>query len=122
LDAIANVRIHGETHRKPIDLFKQEKPLLRPLPVMPYDGAVIQPVTVNRCCRIRFHGNRYSVPHLYASQKLTLKIEPERLYLFHNEKLVATHMRTYDRRQNVSNPDTKELVASANVPGSKRCW
>src|ERR1035441_4953938 len=56
LEGTANVRIHGETHRKPIDLFEQEKPLLRPLPVMPYDCAVIQPVTVNRCCRIRFHG------------------------------------------------------------------
>jgi transposase len=112
LEGTANVRIHGETQRKPIDLFEQEKPLLRPLPVMPYDCAVIQPVTVNRCCRIRFHGNRYSVPHLYASQKLTLKIEPEWLYLFHHQKLVATHGRTYDRRQNVTNPDhQKELVA-----------
>jgi transposase len=112
LEGTANVRLHGETHRKPIELFEQEKPLLRPLPVMPYDCAVIQPVTANRCCRIRFHGNRYSVPHLFASQKLTLKIEPERLYLFHHEKLVATHLRTYDRRQNVTNPDhQKELVA-----------
>jgi transposase len=112
LDATANVRIHRETQRKPVDLFAQEKALLRPLPVMPYDCAVIQPVTVNRCCRIRFHGNRYSVPHLYASQKLTLKLEPQRLYLFHHEKLVATHVRSYDRRQNVTDPDhQKELVA-----------
>ena len=112
LESTANVRIHAETHRKPIDLFAQEKPLLRPLPVMPYDCAVIQPVTVNRCCRIRFQGNRYSVPHLYASQKLTLKLEPERLYLFHHEKLVATHVRSYDRRQNITNPDhQKELIA-----------
>jgi hypothetical protein len=112
LEATANVRIHGETHCKPLERFEQEKALLRPLAVMPYDCAVIQPVTVNRCCRIRFHGNRYSVPPLYASQKLTLKIEPQRLYLFHHEKLVATHGRSYDRRQNVTDPDhQKELVA-----------
>ena len=31
--------------------------------------------------------------------------------LFHNEKLIATHPRSYDRRQKVTNPDhTKELV------------
>lgn len=112
LDATANVRLHRETQRKPLELFAQEKALLRPLPAIPYDCAVIQPITVNRCCRIRFQGNRYSVPPLYASQKLTLKIEPQHLYLFHHQKLVATHRRSYDRRQNVTDPDhQKELVA-----------
>jgi transposase len=112
LDTTANVRIHRETNRKPIDLFEQEKPLLRPLALMPYDCAVIQPVSTNRCCRISFQGNRYSVPHLYASQKLTLKVCPERLYIFHNEKLIATHLRSYDRRQNIRDPDhDKELIA-----------
>jgi transposase len=111
LDETANVRIHRETHRKPIELYEQEKSLLRPLPIMPYDCAVIQPVTANRCCRISFHGNRYSVPHLYASQKLTLKVYPERLYIYHNEKLIATHSRSYDRRQKITDPDHhKELV------------
>ncbi len=112
MDTTANVRTHRETNRKPIELFEQEKPLLRPLPVMPYDYAVIEPVTANRCCRISFQGNRYSVPYLYASQKLSLKIQPERLDIFHNEKLIATHLRSYDRRKNFTNPDhEKELLA-----------
>ena len=110
-DTIANVRIHGETHRKPIDLFVQEKLRLRPLPVMPYDCAVVRPISANGCCQVVFEANRYSVPHLYASQKLTLKLYPDQLLLFHHEKLIATHPRSYDRRQRVSNPDhTKELV------------
>lgn len=112
LDETANVRIHRETGRKPIDLLQVEKPLLRPLPVMPYDCARIQSAQVNRCCRVQFEGNRYSVPHLYASQKLTLKIYPERLYFYHDEKLLATHARSYDRRQNITDPDhDRELVA-----------
>ena len=111
LDATANVRIHRETNRKPIELYAQEKSLLRPLPVMPYDCAVIQPVSANRCCRISFQANRYSVPHLYASQKLTLKIDPERLCIFHHEKLIATHARSYDRQQKITDPDhQKELL------------
>jgi transposase len=111
LDETANVRLHRETHHKPIELFEQEKALLRPLPVMPYDCAVIRPVSANRCCRISFDGNRYSVPHLYASQKLTLKIYPDLVHLFHNEKLIATHTRSYDRRQKITEPDHhKELV------------
>lgn len=110
-DTVANVRLHGETHRKPIDLFAQEKTRLRPLPVMPYDCAVVRPISANGCCHVILETNRYSVPHLYASQKLTLKLSPDQLLLFHHEKLIATHPRSYDRRQRVSHPDhTQELV------------
>ena len=110
-DETANVRIHGETQRKPLELFAQEKPLLKALPIIPYDCAVIRPVDANRCCRIVFETNRYSVPPLYASQKLTLKVEPAQLYVFHNEKLIAAHVRCYDRRQNKTDPDhTKDLI------------
>ncbi|MCP4042268.1 MAG: hypothetical protein GY731_09985 [Gammaproteobacteria bacterium] len=33
----ANVRIHGETHKRPVDLFQEEQELLHRLPAMPYD-------------------------------------------------------------------------------------
>jgi transposase len=109
-DTIANVRIHGETHRKPIDLFAEEKPRLKPLPILPYDCAVVRPVAANGCCCVVFDTNRYTVPHLYASQKLTLKLYPDQVLLFHHEKLIATHVRSYDRRQKIRNPDhIKEL-------------
>lgn len=110
-DTVANVRVHGETHRRPIDLFTQEKARLKPLPVMPYDCALVRPIGANGCCHVIYDTNRYSVPHLYASQKLTLKLYPDQLLLFHQEKLIATHVRSYDRRQKLSNPDhTKELL------------
>lgn len=109
-DTVANVRVHGETHRKPIDLFAQEKPRLKPLPVLPYDCAVVRPIAANGCCCVVFDTNRYTVPHLYASQKLTLKLYPDQVLLFHNEKLIATHPRSYDRRQKIRHPDhIKEL-------------
>ncbi len=111
LETVANVRLHRETHRKPLELFGQEKPLLRPLPAMSYDCAVIRSTGANSCCRVIFDANRYSVPYLYASQKLTLKIYPNQLCIFHNEKLIATHARSYDRRQKIDNPDhIKDLV------------
>src|ERR1017187_3799295 len=110
-DTVANVRVHGETHRKPIDLFVEENPRLKPLPVMPYDCAVLRPISANGCCHVVLETNRYSVPHLYASQKLTLKLYPDQLLLFHHEKLIATHPRSYDRRQKISNSDhTRELL------------
>ena len=105
MDTVANVRIHGETHCKPLERFVQEKPRLRPLPAMAYDCALVQPTSANGCCRVVLDTNRYTVPYLYASQKLTLKIYPDQLLLYHNEKLIASHLRSYDRRQDIRNPD-----------------
>jgi hypothetical protein len=39
LDTIANVRIHGETQQRPVDLLAQERPHLGPLNPHPYDLA-----------------------------------------------------------------------------------
>lgn len=110
-DSIANLRIHGETHRKPLEHFAEEKPRLRPLPVRPYDCAVVRPISANACCHVVLDTNRYSVPHLYASQKLTLKLYPDELLLYHHERLITTHPRSYDRRQIIRNPDhIRDLV------------
>lgn len=110
-DTVANVLVHGETHRHPLDLFAAEQPRLKPLPVLPYDCAVVRPISANGCCHVLFDTNRYSVPPRYASQKLTLKLYPDQLLLFHHEILIATHLRTYDRLQKVTPPDpTQELL------------
>ena len=112
LDQTANVRIHRATGRKPIERFEEERALLRPLPSRLYDCSVVRPISVNRCCRFHFDGNRYSVPYLYASQKLTLKADPAQLDVYHNQTLIATHARCYDRAQPITNPDHhKQLVA-----------
>ena len=119
---MANVRVHGETQRQPIDLFAEEKARLRPLPAVPYDGAVVRPISANGCCYVVLDTNRYSVPHLYASQKLTLKLYPDQLLLFHHEKLIAAHARSYDRRQKIRQPDhLKELETQRNKARDQTC-
>jgi transposase len=122
LDTVANVRIHGETHCKPLERFAQEKGLLRSLPALPYDGAVIRSTGANGCCRVILDTNRYTVPYLYASQKLTLKIYPDQLFLYHQEKLIATHPRSYDRRQDIRNPDhIQELLVYRQRARAQTC-
>ena len=122
LDTVANVRIHGETRTKPIERFAQEKPLLKPLPLCPYDCGVIRPIGSNSCCRVVFETNRYTVPYLYASQQLTLKVYPEQLLLHHHEKLIATHLRSYDRRQDIKNPDhIQELLVQRRRARDQTC-
>lgn len=103
LDGVANVRVHGQTHKTPQELFAQEK--LKPLHPLPYDAAIVDTVRVNSQFRINVDGNRYSVPCQYASSQLTLKRYPERLLIYDQDKLVAEHVRRYDRQQDYELPD-----------------
>jgi len=103
LETVANVRVHGQTQKTPQELFAQEK--LKPLHPLPYEAAVVQTVRVNRQFRVQVDGNRYSVPCQYASSQLTLKRWPDRLLLYDKDKLVAEHVRRYDRHQDYELPD-----------------
>jgi transposase len=112
LDTISNVRIHGETGRKPVEMFTEEKDSLIPVSTLAYDVATISAVRACKQFRITLDTNRYSVPAEYAGQRLTLKTYPDRLLLYHQEKLIARHPRAYDRRQDIEDPDhPKELIA-----------
>ena len=44
LETVANVRIHGETRRRPVDLFEEERALLQPLPATAHDFGSVYPV------------------------------------------------------------------------------
>ena len=103
LDTVANVRVHGQTHQTPQELFAQEK--LRPLHPLPYEAAVLETVRVNSQFRFKVDSNRYSVPCQYASSRLTLKRWPDRLLVYDQDKLVAEHVRRYDRHQDYELPD-----------------
>ena len=112
MDSIANVRIHGETRKQPLELFAVEKAHLKALPPLPADTGVTDTVRVNSRFRIRLDTNRYSVPSRYASQRLTLKKFANRLCIYHEGQLIATHTRSYDRHQDIENPDhAKELLS-----------
>ena len=105
LDGIANVRVHGETRQRPLDLWHKEKPYLSSLPLNPFDIATVSQVRASRQFRITLDTNRYSVPAHYAGQTLTLKAYPDRLCLYQSDKLIARHTRCYDRFKDFEHPD-----------------
>jgi len=105
LDTVANVRVHGETRKPPLELWHSEKPHLGPLPLHPFDIATVSQVRASRQFRITLDTNRYSVPAHLAGQVLTLKPSPERLCLYHQHQLVARHIRSYDRHGDFEDPD-----------------
>ncbi len=103
LEQVANARLHGQTHRTPQELFLQEK--LKPLHPQPYEAAVMTSVRVNGQFRVKADGNAYSVPCQYASSKLTLKRWPDRLLIYHQDQLVAQHVRSYERGRDYELPE-----------------
>jgi transposase len=110
LDQVANVRLHAATRQRPVDLFLAEKPALRALPVHPYICAQASSVVANSQFRVRVDGNRYSVPAAWAGRKLLLRLDPQRVCLYEGQKLVAQHLRCYDRGQDIEDPEHAKPV------------
>ena len=112
LDTIANVRIHGETQQRPIDLLAQERPHLGPLNPNPYDCARTSTSVASSQFRITLDTNQYSVPSAYAHRRLTIKAHPDRLCIYFDNQLIARHQRNYGRHQDIEDPDhAKGLIA-----------
>jgi transposase len=105
LNNIANVRIHGVTRKRPVDLFDEEKALLNPLPHHLFDVGAVSQVRASSQFRITLDTNKYSVPAEYAGMRLLLKAYPDRLCVYFQDKLIARHERSYDRHQDFEDPD-----------------
>lgn len=105
LNEISNVRIHGETHRRPVDLFAEERASLRTANPNPYDLARVLQLRASSQFRITLDTNRYSVPAEFANQPVTVKAYPERVCIYHQERLIARHVRSFDRHQDIEDPD-----------------
>ncbi|MGH8611317.1 MAG: IS21 family transposase [Gammaproteobacteria bacterium] len=110
LAEIANVRIHGETHRRPVDLFAEERPHLKAANINPYDLARVLSLRASGHCRIALDTNRYSVPARFAGQRLTVKVYPDRLCLYDQSELIARHARSFDRREDIEDPDHPKVL------------
>jgi len=113
LDTVANVRIHGETRQRPVELFESERAHLHPMPENLYDLGTVQTVRASNRFRVVLDTNRYSVPAEYASQRLRLKRYPDRVCVYNrDDALIARHPRSYDRFRDFEDPDhPKALLA-----------
>jgi hypothetical protein len=112
LETVANVRRHRETQRRPVDLWAEERPHLQPVNPRRYDVARVLAVRADRQFRVTFETNRYCVPARFAGAQLTLKAYPEHLCLYHDQDLIARHVRCWERHRDIADPDhAKALVA-----------
>jgi hypothetical protein len=93
-----------------VDLFQEEKPILQRLPLEPYDIGVVKQARASRQFRVTIDTNRYSVPAQLAGVGLTVKLYPDRLCFYHENKLMARHVRSYDRLRDFEHPDHPKAV------------
>jgi len=88
----ADVRIHRETKRRPIDLFEEEKPHLLGLPAQPYDTAQVLYRTVDADGHIAYQQNFYSVPWQRIGELLPVRVTEKELIVYGPDvKEIARH-------------------------------
>jgi hypothetical protein len=98
-DEVANVRIHQTTRQRPVDRFQEERGVLRPLPTLAFPTDEMVSVVVSSHARVKFDGNRYSVPPELARKTLLLRASDTQVRVLDQGREVACHARCYERGQ-----------------------
>ena len=112
LEGVANVRLHRETQRRPVDLWNEERAHLQPVNPRLFDVGRVISVRANRQFRVALETNHYSVPTRFVGQWVTMKAYPDRVCLYHGAELIARHGRSFERHRDIEDPDhPKALVA-----------
>ena len=113
-----NKEINNETNQStnmpPIVLFQKEKEYLQPIPKQvildKYLNNLI-PVKVQNTLLIHYKGCKYSVPKKYINQTVKVKEFDNKLYIYYNKDLIATHDIS-NNKINYREEDYKEGLSS----------
>jgi len=107
-DTVANVRTHGTTGQRPIDRFQPQA--LRPLPEFLPDCRDTAPARVYSDFSVRFDANTYTVPAWAIGKQVIVKADHHTLTIYLRAKAIATHTRSYKRKERIELPAHKEAA------------
>jgi len=82
LEHRADVRLHRETKRRPLDLWEEERRHLRPLPAHPYDTAVVVYRVVDVEGYVSFRENKYSAPWQLLGELVAVRVTEGELIVY----------------------------------------
>ena len=109
---VANIRIHGTTRRRPLDLLQIERSFMKPLPRArpePFRD-VLRRVWTDFC--VHYDTNGYSVSPRYAGRDTTARVFAERIEILidgeNDGKPVSVHVRSFERNQRFLLPEHEE--------------
>jgi len=80
------------------DVLEQEQLYLMPMPT-PFDGYTEVLARVSSTCLVTVQRNRYSVPCHLANSKVAVHLYPNRIAVYAENTMVASHLRLYERDQ-----------------------
>ena len=94
------------------EAFLAEQASLMKLPEHPYHTDERVEVQIGKTPYARFDLNDYSVPHTEILKTLTVIGKPDKILIIDGTRLLATHVRSYDKAQQIEDPlHIAELVA-----------
>lgn len=89
-----NLEVNQTTNMTPTSLFRIEKEYLKPLPnkqvINSYLDTMV-PAKVSNTLLVYYKGSQYSVPKKYINQTVKLNEVDNKLLIYYNKNLIATH-------------------------------
>ncbi len=99
LETIANVRIHGTTKKRPVEVFKEiEKPVLKELNSEDFIFSDSAKAHLNPNCHLSYKGNYYSAPFQYIGIELDVIEVNNLVKVYMDQKEVALHTLCTDEK------------------------
>ena len=92
LDTVANPRVHATTQRVVNEAFAEEKPALKPLPLVPYRTVLKLERRLSLEGMVSVSGNLYSVPDTTRRRILDVHVFADEIRIFEDGVLVASHV------------------------------
>lgn len=86
------------------EAFAQERERLLTLPGDAFPTDEIKAVSAGKTPYVRFDLNDYSIPHACVARTLTVAASPDQVRILDGQTVIATHPRSYDRRQQIEIP------------------
>lgn len=93
IDEIANTRIHGTTHRRPIDLFADERAALLAIPDRRFELVTWHHGRVHLDTHVAFDKRLYSVPWPLIGQMVWVRATATDVVIFADDVRITTHDR-----------------------------
>jgi hypothetical protein len=105
LDGVANVRVHGTTHERPVDRLAQERAYLLPLPSAERLAPFLREErTVGRDGFVAWERAWYGVHWRWAGQTVQVQADQDLVQLFAGDQRLAIHPRARRRGQRLIQP------------------
>jgi len=82
LTNVNDVRIHGTTKKRPIDMYIGEHPFLQVLPANHFDTSLVTHKVVNQESCIYWEGYQYVVPEKYMYELCALRITEDQMMIY----------------------------------------